>query len=784
MSNRMPNTLQRLTLAVLAACVLGLFFSGVAAAGTGGTLSLPGARAKIKNGLRVEIDSRWVDGNGYRPIRVKLIPWPPGPTTFARTIRVEIKPSLRYGGVAETDASAFIEIPEGAASVTRVICVPQNSSWANVSVRFYEEGVRLKDLDSAIGFAFAGNNQAWSEAQPTILMLDADAPKIAERDVRIAEMISERKKTGGAFTLPDVRGLIAAQPHEGFIHFKFDAEETTDDAELLQSLTKAPRLEIIPPSDMPERWIEWTNVDIIFISLADLKKMARQETQKFAVLREYISTGATLCVHGVGEKFQNLKALEQILQTRPLEGAEQEKYRAWRAPNPHTYTPDVAGIAVSANGVNSYVSPLVNATATGIQQDPRARAREIAAEAKVEKTKKRSAPDPPNFVLRSHGLGRVVAFHAENPFPGNAADWGWFYNELGNTSQRDASWMWYQRHGMSHSRNNPGFWNFLVPGVGRPPVTAFLAVISLFVILIGPLNYLLLVRTGRLYLLLVTVPLGAGVVTLSLFGFALFTDGIHVRARVRSFTQLNQQQGRAVSWSRQTYYAALRPSGGLTFPPTAAVYPLEQKPAQRYLQRSLKTMHWEENQYLTRGYIAPRLPAQFMVINSDKTPSKLVLAAGKNDAAPRVENQLSASIVHLLMRQADGRYFWAENIEPGAASQTAPMKLKPVLEKLRTIYRAHPLALPENYDAKTLNAALQYGSRNNWYARGNSDGSLPEPSPSTSLLEQNLRSVFKAKGHPLAPGEFVAVLKNSPHTPQGVDGARQEMGFHVIKGSW
>ncbi len=784
MSNRMPNTLQRFTIAMLAACVLGLFFPGVVIAGTGSTLSLPGARAKIKSGLRVEIDSRWVDGNGYRPIRVTLIPWPPGPATFARTIRVELKPSLRYGGVADTDASAFIEIPEGAASVTRVICIPQDGGWANATVRFYEEGVRLKDLDSAINFVFAINNQVWSEAQPSILMLDADAPKIAERDVRIAEMISERKKSGGSFTLPDVRGLIAARPHEGFIHFEFDAEEASDDAELLQSLAKAPRLEIIPPSDMPERWIEWTNVDIIFVSLADLKKMARQKTQKFAVLREYISTGATLCVYGVGEKFQNLKALEQILQTRPLEDAEQKKYRAWRAPNPHTYTPDVAGIAVSAGGVSNPYG-FAYATAPGPQQDPRARAREIAAEAKVEKTKKRSAPDPPNFVIRSHGLGRVVAFHAENPFPGSAADWGWFYNELGNTSQRDASWMWYQRHGMSHSRNNPGFWNFLVPGVGRPPVTAFLAVISLFVILIGPINYLLLVRTGRLYLLLVTVPLGAGIVTLSLFGFALFTDGIHVRARVRSFTQLNQQQGRAVSWSRQTYYAALRPSGGLTFPPTAAVYPLEQKPTRSYLQRSLKTVHWEDDQYLTRGYIAPRLPAQFMVINSDKTPAKLLVSAGKDGSPPGVENQLGATIVHLLMRQADGRYFWAENIEPGAASQTAAMELKPAREKLLAIYRAHPLALPENYDAKTLNAALQYSVRNSWYAgRGNSDGWLPAPSPSTSLLEQNMRSVFKAKGHPLAPGEFVAVLKNSPQTPQGVAGARQKLGFHVLKGSW
>ena len=38
------------------------------------------------DGLKVEIDYRWLDGNGYRPVRVEVINWPPGPTKADRSI--------------------------------------------------------------------------------------------------------------------------------------------------------------------------------------------------------------------------------------------------------------------------------------------------------------------------------------------------------------------------------------------------------------------------------------------------------------------------------------------------------------------------------------------------------------------------------------------------------------------------------------------------------------------------------------------------------------------------
>src|SRR6266478_2253668 len=98
---------------------------------------------------------------------------------------------------------------------------------------------------------------------------------------------------------------------------------------------------------------------------------------------------------------------------------------------------------------------------------------------------------------------------------------------------------WTARHGMVLAPeelmdNKSDFWEFLIPGVGLTPVVQFQILISLFVIGIGPVNYLLLRRWRRLGLLLITVPASAAIVTLALFGYALIHDGLGVRVRARS----------------------------------------------------------------------------------------------------------------------------------------------------------------------------------------------------------------------------------------------------------
>ena len=106
---------------------------------------------------------------------------------------------------------------------------------------------------------------------------------------------------------------------------------------------------------------------------------------------------------------------------------------------------------------------------------------------------------------------------------------------------------WIRRHGVVFEAANPDFWNLLIPGVGLPPVNTYRVLISLFVIVIGPVNYFLLRRLRRLHYLLFIVPASAVAVTLALLGYALMSDGLSTRLRARSYTLVDQiRSGRAV----------------------------------------------------------------------------------------------------------------------------------------------------------------------------------------------------------------------------------------------
>ncbi len=133
---------------------------------------------------------------------------------------------------------------------------------------------------------------------------------------------------------------------------------------------------------------------------------------------------------------------------------------------------------------------------------------------------------------------------------------------------------WDTRHGLIPDSSNPEFGKLLVPGVGRAPVIEFEVLITLVVVLLGPFNYWILKRYKRLQLLVLTVPLAAGIATAGLFAYAIVSDGFTTTVRVRSYTTLDQRTGEAACWARLSYYAGLAPGQGLTMPADVVAYPV------------------------------------------------------------------------------------------------------------------------------------------------------------------------------------------------------------------
>jgi hypothetical protein len=392
-----------------------------------------------------------------------------------------------------------------------------------------------------------------------------------------------------------------------------------------------------------------------------------------------------------------------------------------------------------------------------------------------------TAGSPP-FVLRSAGQGCVVAIASENPFPGKEADWVWILNSV-----QDRHWRWYQRAGFSMHRDNDDYWKFLVPGVGRAPVVSFLVLVSLFAIVIGPVNYMLLGRARRLYLLLLTVPAGAALVTVCLFAYALVSDGLGVRLRVRSFTELDQPAGRAAVWSRQTYYAAIAPSQGLIFPDDATVFPIVNEPGRHRTnqQDNDKLVVWDKEQYLRSGYLASRTTTQFMVQRVTSSDAKLVVREGKTAGqAPQVENRLQTAIQFLLLRDNLGNYFSSQDLAAEGSAKLASIDLKAadgVLQKLADA--VEPDYPQKNWDTSLHKNALGFlgGPSYGWMGV---DSSASPPDMLASVLESSIEAVTEPTRHPLLPGTYIAIVNRSPAVPIGVPRAREEASLHVIRGRW
>ena len=722
----------------------------------------PGKR--ITTDWRILIDTEWVDANGYRPVRLEISPLAPGPTKSDRELVVKLYPNSYSKTYTPLEISKTIEIPAGSTSVLATITVPQWQQWHQMRIEVFEDGEEIEDLSEMFGtMRFAANE--WTESSPSILFIDADVPVRADRRAILdkARLVGGRDLTSK--NLPDVRSVASFFPINNVAGLNYNLAKDADDLDILIAVGMMPRLEMLPPADLPDRSTDYSSFDIFAISLPHLQQMAQQHPDKWQAIRSQVDCGAVLCVYDVGESFERLAELDQTLEL-PTIDEDDAQYRGWTKADPRLHgKPFDPGAITNIYGAQQLAQPFYNGNASS-SASPR--------------KGKEAPPETPPFLLREMNLGRLVAIAAEDPCAGKTTSWMWLFNSLPPRNLK-----WYQRYGMSMSRENRDYWEFLVPGIGRAPVTSFMVLISVFVIVIGPMNYVVLHRKRRLYLLLVTVPVGAALVTAGLFAYAMMTDGLAARARLRSYTFLDQPRDRALSWSRHSYYAGLTPSQGLKFPLDAEVYCLEQFPKNGYGgQGPARRVDMDGAQTLKSGFVASRTSAQFVVVRA--TDSQLELRVAEYPAEgvpPKAANYLASTIRKLYLRDSRGDFYTAENVAPEATFELSPITAADAEKEYGEWLYNHRPENPEGYDPTRHNEAFAIGSQgSNWFNR--IDVNQTTPTQDTSVLEMNLQGIKRSIESHLSPGSYAAIVDQSQVVPLGIEGARQEASFHVIAGRW
>lgn len=714
----------------LAAIAVALFAADFAYANQGFNLGLPLPGVRPRSGLSMTFDCTWPDGSGYLPVRITVA----GNSPNERRLSVEI--SSRYFGerrpVMVTDR---IDLPAGPSQTTKVIPFPRFSNNLILSFDVWENGRYLSDLsfdNRPFRTTFVGGNLA----PKTLFVTDKQV------DVSALGLVTNTQAYG--YTVALNATPAASPPASGTATAISPAQ-----VESFASLS---------PNDLFDGWLNYSGLDVIFIALSDLEKVAGSRPKVIEALADWTRAGGNLCVYETGDKWSQLPKLESLLQMELPESDADKPDRGWSRPDPAIYN-----TALQQPGGAIVVTD--DADVDDGSGTTKARRR-------------KRTPPTATFLHRELGLGMVLALSQANPFPGKTDHWRWLFNTIG-----PARWQWEFRNGVAVNDGNESFDDFTIADAGLPPVKAYRVLITLFVVAIGPVNYWLLYRKGRLHLLLFTVPVAAILVSLSLVAYAVIADGFDAYLRARSFTQLDQTHDRAVTWARLSYYAGMTPSEGLLFTRQTALYPVFRDSSYTGSVQAERATEWTSEQRLVRGWVPSRTPTQYATVHPHTSQRELRVVETTEPAGCTVENRLGAKIRFLMLRSANGDLYYGQDLAPDGR-----LALEDINDEAKAEARASEMlkrrsALAPN--AMTVSATpasrLFFGpARRQTMRMGNSYSVY-----GSSLMDAELAIAFEEIGARLPDkNTYIAIVERPPDVEVGMSDLIDRQSLHVIRGTW
>jgi hypothetical protein len=700
--------------------------------------------------VRITVDSRW-PGNahgGYVPLRIKL---------------TNLGPEQDFQLVFENMSSnAYERLPE----VRRTVRLDQNATrdltlpipmvgrGNNGELKVLDgRGKEIEELKTTHSLpAYGGDN-----ARASLLVIAAD--DVDEKSMQSFE-------DAAATECASLRGTTITRSSG------FHASSTMVESDHL----------IIPPTNLPENWIDYSGVDLIAISWPNMSGKLKS-TEREALLK-WAACGGVLIVYGTDKPAAELEPLQQLLQ---LDQAAGKRWKSIEQPFMEVtiITAKMINMGVAARG-GTPMPALPKAP--GEAKDPAA----LAAENQWHATT--------NFpTFRDWSFGRIYVF-PNNPFQGSPSEWCWMLASIPQNQSR-----WSSRLGTSSRSSGMEFLNFLIPGVGSVPVYAFLVLITIFTIVIGPLNYYWLRKTRRVGALVFTVPLIASVACMLLFVYSLVADGFSIRSRIDSVTFLDQQAKSAASISRLCLYAPFAPSAGLKFSPNVAAYPIWQ------FQQNFEggKVDWTGNeQHLTSGWFRSQTWTQFLLVEQRDERGRLELTPPADAQASEVtiSNGFSWDLKYLALELDPGQWYVGENIPAGSTAQLKLSKTDEVGLKFSSLSKLHAWVPPEALKESSSRSPTgmpgpggfssrpyTYGVGNHFSAANLSDGQLrrylngaraPGLSPMVYQSEwrNGLRRADTVRHTEVARPHYWALCDQNPGVEIGVKNTVDSGSFHLMFG--
>jgi len=402
----------------------------------------------------------------------------------------------------------------------------------------------------------------------------------------------------------------------------------------------------IPLGSLPRRWMGLYNVEMILISMADLKQACQADPAVRDALRQWLAMGGTLVVNDCGA---DLATAPQILPT--LFGPESELLPQQMA----------VDWSVPSDKFENYLS---RGLGQGVNLS-------LDVHIGVDSWRPAKRFESEYWAMAPYLLGHVFAVSDDMS---QSTDKQW--QELINSHNVLKGDDWQLDHsGMINDRSLNR--DFQIPSVGEPPVVAFQLLLTLFVILAGPVFFLVFKRIKKMHLLLFATPLLSLIACLGMFLFAILNDGFSRQGRVHSVTFLDQSSGDALTFARHALYAGTQPSGYLFNNNTLVMDSRrDNSPVSRFRYGNDQLM-------LSGGEIKARTKHQVVTHEPFEAERRLNFIVDK-DQSGIVQNLMETDIVLFCMHTKSGWYV-AQDIAENASARCETRNLGQVSQKIRSI---------------------------------------------------------------------------------------------------
>ena len=692
-----------------------------------------------------------------------------GPTTrrFDLTIHLLPVPGGHLLPSSAVHSRVQLAVPEGATSFQSVHHLPKLSFGNLYRVSLQEDGRTPQGCQGIVG-------QPFPETRNT-----DDAYLGVETQFRVVAVGS----ADDDWLIQDVKSLAALAQALVSRPLESPAERLLQSGSISECGLE---LQVAPERSFPTDWRSLASASVVLVPSSVWNRWRSESDPRYQTLSDWMMSGGMVLVRqSDGSQLENEAALplsEWPMASQPVTNTELWSGALNAVSTYQSNATERRRFDVSMySGLEGELGPLE--TLESVSQAITQRYAGGFWNELAEQLKAAESIDPERgFQLDPIGPGFLIQAGCDPDIGLTAVHW-WMVRDLGVLRTRRLV-----REGVEPILGSSRFDQWLLTGVAQPPVYTFIGLLTVFVIVVGPIAYRKTARTGRVYLMFLLAPLLALMTTGLLLVYGVVADGFGTQARMRQITWVDRRWGLAATRSRTTYFAGIRPFGGLNFAATdqVTVFPdnesrsWESRRDDAFVMRGVATMD-EESLNLNDGFLPSRRQRQFVTMRVHRDwPTQ---SPSESDVeASQFRNQTPWTLRDVIFRNSQGQYFALERCDVDSVGDGIAITAREASKQLGEVYKREWL-ISSNVNRSSSNNSF-FRRRN----RGETLDVLAEllgsldsvAKPAEGLFEHELQLRMQLNAR-LPMNSFIALADILPHAI-AVEGAEIRESIHFVMG--